>query len=116
MFNCKRVLFLYDNAMWRRWPAIPYGDAVPSTLPRSLYQQITTSSILWATTFVGNTSQMRLAYDRHFFASKTVDFYRQCFAELEERWQNVMDAGGDYFEDEKNVKFAVHRFVLINQK
>jgi hypothetical protein len=34
-----------------------------------------------------------------FFASKTLEFYRKGIEQLETRWQNVLDADGDYFED-----------------
>ncbi|GFY57052.1 histone-lysine N-methyltransferase SETMAR [Trichonephila inaurata madagascariensis] len=34
-----------------------------------------------------------------FFASHTPEFYRKGIKQLETRWQKVLDADGDYFED-----------------
>src|SRR5215813_11679731 len=93
--------------MPREWSGIPYSDLVGRLCAilltsLTLLHQITTSSTPWTIIFVKNPSPMKQTCGfefTNFFASKTFAFYRKWIAQLETRWQMVLDADGAYFED-----------------
>ncbi|GFY68332.1 histone-lysine N-methyltransferase SETMAR [Trichonephila inaurata madagascariensis] len=109
LVNRKGVLCLHNNArphvgrvarntiqrlVWETLCHLPYSpDLSPSNyhLFRSLENHIRGKSFT-------NEAEVRQALT-DFFASHTPEFYSKGIEQLETRWQKVLDADGDYFED-----------------
>src|SRR5215813_3425618 len=93
--------------MSREWPGIPYSDLAGRLCAILLTQLTLLHQITTFSTPLGNhlrgksfTNAAGLRQElTNFFASKTPEFYRKGIAQLETRWQKVLDADGAYFED-----------------
>lgn len=85
LVNQKSLLFLHVNAR----PCVVQvardniQQCVIHLTPWTFHQRITTSSILWTTTFMGNPLQM---WQRDFFVSKKPDFYHLGIVLLKAHW------------------------------
>ena len=109
LVNRKGVLFLHDNAKphvaravrdtiqqlgWETLCHPPYSlDLAPNDyhLFHSLDNHFLGKSFT-------NQTDLRQALT-NFYASKAPEFYRKGIKQLKTRWQKVLDADGDYFED-----------------
>ncbi|GFU84046.1 hypothetical protein TNCV_1811041 [Trichonephila clavipes] len=66
----------------------------------TLHHQITTSSIPWTIILVVNSSPMKPTCAKLSRTSlRPPEFYRKRIEQLQTRWQKVLDAKVDYFED-----------------
>lgn len=109
LVNRKGVLFLHDNARphvarvaretIRRlgWETLCHPPYSPDLAPSDYHLFHSLDNHLRGKSFT-NEADLRQALT-DFFASKTPEFYRKGIAQLETRWQKVLDADGDYFED-----------------
>ena len=109
LVNRKGVLFLQDNARPHvarvardtiqrlRWETLCHPPYSPDLAPTDYHLFHSLDNHLRGKSFTCEADLRQALTD--FFASKTPEFYRQGIAQLETRWQKVLDADGDYFED-----------------
>ncbi|GFW25953.1 histone-lysine N-methyltransferase SETMAR [Trichonephila clavipes] len=109
LVNRKGVPLLHDNArphIARRArntkPRLGWETSHHSPYSPDLAHQITTSSIPWTIIFVVNSSPMKQTCAKLSWTSlrpTPPNFTARGLKKVETRWQKVLDAGGDYFED-----------------
>ena len=109
LVNRKGVLFLHDNARPHiarlardtiqrlRWETLCHPPYSPDLAPTDYHLFHSLDNHLRGKSFTSEADLRQALTD--FFASKTPEFYRKGIAQLETRWQKVLDADGDYFED-----------------
>ena len=109
LVNRKVVLFLHDNARPHiarlardtiqrlRWETLCHPPYSPDLAPTDYHLFHSLDNHLRGKSFTSEADLRQALTD--FFASKTPEFYRKGIAQLETRWQKVLDADGDYFED-----------------
>ncbi|XP_076053689.1 histone-lysine N-methyltransferase SETMAR-like [Oratosquilla oratoria] len=109
LVNRKGVLFLHDNAkphvarvvrdtiQQLGWETLCHPPYSPALAPSDYHLFHSQDNHLRGKSFT-NEADLRQALT-DFFASKTPEFYRKGIEQLETRWQKVLDADGDYFED-----------------
>ena len=109
LVNRKGVLFLHDNARPHiarlardtiqrlRWETLCHPPYSPDLAPTDYHLFHSLDNHLRGKSFTSEADLRQALTD--FFASKTPEFYPKGIAQLETRWQKVLDADGDYFED-----------------
>ena len=105
----KGVLFFHDNArphvarvvrdtiQHLGWETLYHPPYSPDLAPTDYHLFHSLDNCLRGKSFT-NETDLRQALT-NFFASKTPEFYCKGIKQLETRWQKVLDADSDYFED-----------------
>ncbi|GFU21380.1 histone-lysine N-methyltransferase SETMAR [Trichonephila clavipes] len=97
LVNRNWVLLLHENRrMHVGWETLCHPPYSPDLAPSDYHIFHSLDNHLRGKFFT-NEADMRQAHTD--FASHTSEFDRKGFEQLETRWQKVLDADGDYFED-----------------
>jgi len=86
-----------DHILALSWELLPHAAYSPDMVLSDYYLFRSLQHHLADTHFV-RFGEIRKCFD-DFIASKPVYFYRQGIRKLPEKWQEVIDANGEYFAD-----------------